>query len=116
MDHIWRFNCHGGERTTVGPFTLEYQRIPDNSPYPFDPSPDGHWQARVIHRSGAVARITNFWTPREARTNLSFIARGIQRRLDAAPQPRPLSVAASIQADIEPRRMRELKELFAASD
>ena len=70
----------------------------------------------MVHRPGAVAHITNFWTPGEARSNLSLIARSIQRRLHAAPQPKPLSVAASIQADIEPRRMRELKELFAAGD
>ena len=114
MDHIWRTNSHAGERATIGPFTLQYQHVPEGAPYPFDPSPDGRWQARVVHRSGAVVHIRNFWTPQEARSHLCIIARSIQKRLDSAPQPKPISVAASIQADIEPRRMRELRELPAA--
>ena len=116
MDHVWRANSHGGERASVGPFTLECQHVPEGSPFPFDPCPDGRWQARVVHRSGAVVRLKTLWTPQEAGSHLRSIAGIIQKRLDSAPQTQPISVAASIQADIEPRRMRELRELFAAGD
>ena len=114
MDHVWR-KTPSGERTRLGPFTLEYQHVPQDSGHPFDPHPDGQWQARVVHRSGAVARLKTFWSPEAAKQYLGSMAQTIQQRMDTHPQPGPLSIAATIQADIEPRRMRELKELLAAS-
>ena len=39
MDHVWRTNSHGGERASVGPFTLECQHVPEVSPSPSTPPP-----------------------------------------------------------------------------
>ena len=106
------YDC-GGERAALPDYVFEFQRVTTAIQGPFQGPDEEYWQARAVHRSGAVIHLRSFRTPDAARKHLEEIAENFALTEEQRQCPSKISTAQSVQADIEVRRMAEIKELLA---